>query len=62
MLISILTPSFNQGRYIDEITGPVLSQGYSRVEYILADDASTDATLDIRKKHENRRAGWGMLG
>jgi glycosyltransferase involved in cell wall biosynthesis len=62
MLISILTPSFNQGRYIDEITGPVLSQGYSRVEYILADHASTDGTVDIRKKPENRHAGWGMLG
>ena len=61
MLISIVTPSFSQGRYIDEITGPVLSQDYSQVEYILVDDGSTDGTIDIRKEHENRLAGWGML-
>jgi glycosyltransferase involved in cell wall biosynthesis len=58
MLISIVTPSFSQGRYIDEITGPVRSQDHSRVESILVIDGSTDGTGDIRKKHENRRAGW----
>ena len=58
MLNSIATLSFNQGCHIEETLWSVLSQNYSRVEYILAGRGSTDGTVDIRKKHENRLAGW----
>lgn len=58
MLISIVRPSFRQDCYSEETFWFVLSQDYSQVEYILVDGGSTDGTVDIRKKHENRLAGW----
>ncbi|WP_236171118.1 glycosyltransferase family 2 protein [Pseudomonas pseudonitroreducens] len=45
--ISIVTPSFNQGRFIASTIGSVLSQGYSNLEYIVQDNQSTDGTFDV---------------
>lgn len=58
MLISIVTPSYNQGRYIEETIQSVLSQGYPQIEYLIFDGGSTDQTLDILHKYEHRLAGW----
>lgn len=50
--ITIVTPSFNQGQYIQATIESVLSQGYPNLEYIVMDGKSRDNTLDILKKYD----------
>jgi len=47
--ISIVTPSFNTGRYIDAAIRSVLNQDYANVDYLVMDGGSTDNTLDVLK-------------
>jgi glycosyltransferase involved in cell wall biosynthesis len=56
--ITIVTPSFNQGDYIEETINSVLSQSYPDVEYIVIDGGSKDNTIDIIKKYESGIAYW----
>jgi glycosyltransferase involved in cell wall biosynthesis len=51
--ISVVTPSLNQGRYLQEATRSVANQQYANCEHIVVDALSTDETLDVLKAHED---------
>lgn len=53
-LVTIVTPSYNQGKFIRHTIDSVLSQSYPNIEYIVMDGGSTDDTLDILKSYGNR--------
>ena len=53
MKFSILTPSFNSGKYISRSIESVLKQDYSNWEHIIADGASTDDTVSILKSYSH---------
>src|SRR6266478_6033226 len=50
-LVSILIPSYNHGRYLSEAIESVLQQTYSRLEVVICDDGSTDASLQILERY-----------
>ncbi|MDH5506475.1 MAG: glycosyltransferase, partial [Anaerolineae bacterium] len=57
-LVSIITPSFNQARYLEATIQSVLQQDYPHIEYLLADGASTDGSLAIIQQYAHLLAWW----
>ncbi|BAZ87857.1 glycosyltransferase family 2 protein [Dolichospermum compactum] len=56
--ISIVTPNYNYGQFIEETIRSVLLQGYPNLEYIVIDGNSTDDSVEIIKKYEPWLTYW----
>lgn len=56
--ISIITPSYNQGHFIEETILSVVNQNYPNLEFIIIDGGSDDNTVDVIKKYEDKIRFW----
>ena len=56
--VTIITPSFNQARFLENTILSVLEQGYENLEFILMDGSSTDGSLEIIKKYSKYMTYW----
>ena len=56
--LTVITPSLNQGRYLERTLRSVLDQGYENLEYIVVDGGSTDGSVELLERYDDRLAYW----
>ena len=56
--ITIITPSYNQGKFLEEAICSVLSQNYARLQYMIIDGRSTDCSRDVIGRYANKLDYW----
>ena len=56
--ITIVTPSYNQGQFIEETIRSIILQNYPNLEYIIIDGGSTDESLNVIRNYAHIKPGY----